>query len=102
MGTTVMFRLAAQRPDYIEENLSTFIALGPVLVPWHHNSPLLESVLPYQDFLFHLLNRLGLYEFGYPTPRQEFVFGLICKEIPAICRSVDRSFEASDLSYNHE
>ena len=69
MGTTVMFRLAAQRPDYIEENISTFIALGPVIVPWNHDSPLLDAVLPHQETLFRLLNRLGLYEFGYPTVR---------------------------------
>ena len=32
MGTTLLFRLAATQPDYVEESISTFIAIAPVLL----------------------------------------------------------------------
>ena len=67
MGTTIMFRLAAERPSYVEDNISTFVCLGPVLVPTHSTSPIVHMVIPYQKSLYKLFTRMGYYEIGEPT-----------------------------------
>ena len=102
MGSTVMFRLAAEQRAYVEENISSIVALDPVLVPWNHNSPLLKVVIPVQDHLFHLFHMFGQHEFAYPEPASKFMISLICKEMEFICLAVARIFESSDLSLNDE
>ena len=46
MGTTIMFHLAIERPDYVETNISTFIAIGPVFIPANTRAPIVRSIMP--------------------------------------------------------
>ena len=67
MGTTIMFHLASQRPDYVEENVSTVIALAPALTVTNVSAPLIKALLPAQDGLFRMFERIGMYSFGVPS-----------------------------------
>ena len=49
MGTTIMMRLAAVRPDYVEESVSTFVAIAPVLLLKQIKSEFVSIMISLQD-----------------------------------------------------
>ena len=70
MGTTIMFRLAVSQPEYVRNNISTFIGIGPVIVPVNaaNEAKVVEAVMPIQDKVYDTLTFFGMYSFGKPTP----------------------------------
>lgn len=55
MGTTLMFRLAAEDPVYVRKNVSTFIAIGPIIVPTSSASVLIKALVKTQKSLYKFL-----------------------------------------------
>ena len=78
MGTTIMFRLAAERPAYVEENISTFIATGPVLFPKKFEAPVVKWALPLQKQLYRLFELSGQYSIGMPSHFSNYALELVC------------------------
>ena len=74
MGTTIMFRLAANQQAYVEASISTFVGLGPVIVPTNaqQQSPVVSSAVSIQDYLYELLYYLGFYSLFSPTRLSTF------------------------------
>ena len=97
MGTTIMFRLAAERPSYVENNISTFVCLGPVLVPTHSTAPIVHLVIPYQKSLYKLLTRFGYYELGEPTHFSKYIIPLICTQATFACKEVYKLSATNEL-----
>ena len=98
MGTTIMFHLASQRPDYVEENVSTVIALAPALTVTNVSAPLIKALLPAQDGLFRMFERIGMYSFGVPSYLQDFSIYLLCDTMPFICKYALLMIASDDVS----
>ena len=89
MGTTIFFRLAAQDPDYLDRNVSTFIGLGPVIVPANSTAPLVEATRHHHERLYKALTSsfTGLYEIGEPTRFSNYAVGVICGNLRLPCEN---------------
>lgn len=64
MGTTIFFRLAAENPSFVEDSISSFVGIGPVVVPAHSNAPVVKAVMPVQDFVYNMLHFAHFYALG--------------------------------------
>lgn len=67
MGTTIMFRLGAEDPEFVRDNISTVIALGPVIVPTFTTSPIVRLASQYNKVLYNLFSNNKMYEFLQTT-----------------------------------
>lgn len=62
MGTSVMYVAMAKRPEFIKENVSIFIALGPVAKVSHSTSSLIRHLAGQRKIAERTLDFLGIYE----------------------------------------
>ena len=67
MGTAIMFHLASEKPEYVEQSISTVIAIAPALEITHTTSPLLRAVMPVQNQLYSVFKFFKQYSFGVPS-----------------------------------
>ena len=88
MGTTIMFRLAAENPAYVREKISTFIALGPTIVPTNLTSPLLKQVVKNQELIYTFFELARIYEFAKNTIFSSFILRLLCGHLINLCENV--------------
>lgn len=78
MGTTIMYRLAAARPDFVEQHIATFVALGPVIAPGHVTAPVAKAAIKSQNLLWHLVKFDEMYELSEPDQIESYLFTVLC------------------------
>ena len=83
MGTTIMFYLAVNKPDWVDRSVSVFVALAPVTLPVNSRCPLIK--LSSQIGLFQsAFEFLKIHEI-FSEKENKASFKLICGHIPSIC-----------------
>mmetsp|Transcript_24961 Transcript_24961/g.31140 ORF Transcript_24961/g.31140 Transcript_24961/m.31140 type:complete len:223 (-) Transcript_24961:496-1164(-) len=87
MGTTIMFRMAAENRTYLENNISTFVGLGPVVVPVNaiDEAKIVYAVMPVMDEVYDALTFFGFYQLGEPTPFSVYVLDKLCTKMTFLC-----------------
>ena len=97
MGTTIMFRLSAEDSDFVRENVSTIIAIGPVLVPFYTTSPIVRIAQMFNSGAYSLFSFLSAYEFLALNHFSTFLIKVVCSNAYWVCTGALRLL-ASDNS----
>lgn len=97
-GTLIMFAALAEAIPEVKANIGTFIALAPIVHVHHIKSPLFRTVA--DTPLASTLLYLGANEFMAPNFLGTRFSSLLCKFMPAVCKSgIDA---LSDLDSAHD
>lgn len=97
MGTTIMFRLAAENPSFVEDSISSFIGIGPVIVPAGSKAVVVETVLPIQDYLYDMLHFAHYYVIGQPNKFSSYAINYVCSAVPTVCMDFEKLIASNDI-----
>ena len=97
MGTTIMFRLAAENPTFVENSISSFIGIGPVIVPSNSQAVVVKTVMPIQDYLYDMLHFAHYYVIGQLNQFSSYAIEYICSAVPILCMEVEKLIASNDI-----
>ena len=104
MATTAMFYLGASQPDYYQQSISVFIALGPVTRPTHIKEGLLHVLVEELDRVSYVLDSLSIYEMFKHRDHfwEKRTLELVCGYMTWFCEYASTFIATDDLEYDND